>query len=97
MLICNIPIVMNQLEMSTFGLFQYYPANIDFSEELRYNKFVFKLKIAIYIYLISFSLNRFPIEFPEDLLRMEKITAENIHLIKDIGYNYQTMNHYIDN
>lgn len=46
-------------------------------------------------YLISFSLDRFSMKFPYDLLNMERIDKNNIQYLKNIGYNYITMSKYI--
>ena len=46
-------------------------------------------------YLISFSLDQFPMSFSDELLKMEKINEDNLHYLKHIGYKYKTMNKYI--
>lgn len=48
-------------------------------------------------YLISFSLDRFSMEYSDEVLKMEKINKDNLHLLKNIGYNYYTMEDYIHN
>ena len=46
-------------------------------------------------YLISFSLDRFSMKFPYDLLNMERIDKDNMQYLKNIGFNYITMSKYI--
>lgn len=47
-------------------------------------------------YLISFSLDRFPMTFSNELLKIEKINESNLHFLKYIGYNLKTMSKYIN-
>ncbi len=46
-------------------------------------------------YLISFSLDRFSMKFPYDLLNMERIDKDNMQYLKNTGFNYITMSKYI--
>lgn len=46
-------------------------------------------------YLISFSLDRFSMHFPDDLLEIERVDVSNLHYLRYIGFNYRLMNYYI--
>lgn len=46
-------------------------------------------------YLMSFSLEEFPMSFSKDLLKMERITEDNLHYLQRAEFNYNTMKKYI--